>query len=177
MGIATASATFEARRSVEISFEAGRRTAVPVITFASSPPSVSGRTIWRTASSSPPWLEKPTAFHAPIEPPRATSSAARDECLRHSSRNRWSTSTWVAAWSSARAASTATEPGRAGAAPAAVAARIDELRRNDALQVLVELLEKAEPASVGLQAQAIELFPQGGEPLRRAAARSRSRAA
>ena len=79
IGIATASETFDARSSVEISLDAASRIAVPVITRESSPPSVSGIEICRTASSSPPCEEKPTAFHAPMAPPRATSSAAREE--------------------------------------------------------------------------------------------------
>ena len=152
--------------------DAGRRSALPVITRDSRPPSASGIEIWRTASSSPPVCEKPTAFHAPIDPPRATSSAAREQWRRHSSRNLWSTSTWVVAWSSARAASAETSPLRSIDRRAAA----QELRRDDALQVLVEPLEEAEPAAVGLEPQPVELLAQGGEPLRRVAARSRSRA-
>ena len=95
---------------------------------------------------------------APRAARRASSSA------RHSSRNRWSTSTWVAAWSSARTASAETEPGlrcdeRRPARPA------QELGRNDALQVLVEFLEKSEPAPVGLQTQPVELLAERGESL------------
>jgi hypothetical protein len=44
--------------------------------------------------------------------------------------------------------------------------RAQELARHDALQVLVEAFEEAEPSPVCLQTQPVELLPQGGEPLR-----------
>ncbi len=45
----------------------------------------------------------------------------------------------------------------------------EELRGNDALQVLIEPLEESEPAAVGLETQAIELLLQRGEALGEAA--------
>jgi len=44
----------------------------------------------------------------------------------------------------------------------------EQLRRDDALEILVELLEEAEPAPVGLEPKPVELLPQSGKPLRKA---------
>ena len=43
-----------------------------------------------------------------------------------------------------------------------------KLRRDDALEILVELLEEAEPAAVGLEPEPVELLPQSGKSLRKA---------
>ena len=131
------------------------------MTRDSRPPSTSGIEIWRTASSSPPLLREPDGL------PRADRSAARDEQRR----------------TRAVAPALVEEPvedvdlrrgqvehagGLGRHEPLALdhrRAAAEQLRGNDALQVLVELLEETEPAAVGLETEPVELLAEGGKSL------------